>query len=77
MSGLNKDCLRFLCEKPACQSFAPAIVNCLIGPITLKQIQIIDALVAKFRKTHNATPEHETFKTPEQASPNFCNFGDT
>ena len=51
--------------------------NCLIGPITLKQIQIIDALVAKFRKTHNATPEHETFKTPEQASPNFCNFGDT
>ena len=32
--------------------------------ITLKQIQIIDTLVAKFRKAHNATPRHDTFKTP-------------
>ena len=45
--------------------------------ITLKQIQIIDTLVAKFRKAHNATPRHDTFKTPGQASPNPSNFGDT
>ena len=37
--------------------------------ITLKQIQIIDTLVAKFRKAHDATPQHDTFKTPGQASP--------
>ena len=45
--------------------------------ITLKQIRIIDTLVAKFRKAHNATPRHDTFKTPGQASPNPRNFGDT
>ena len=38
--------------------------------ITLKQIQIIDTLVAKFRKAHNATPRPDTFKTPGQTSPN-------
>ena len=38
--------------------------------ITLKHIQIIDTLVAKFRKAPNATPQHGTFKTPGQASPN-------
>ena len=38
--------------------------------ITLKQIQIIDTLVAKFRTARDATPQHDTFKTPEQASPN-------
>ena len=32
--------------------------------ITLKQIQIIDTLVAKFCKAHDATPQHDTFKTP-------------
>ena len=37
--------------------------------ITLKQIQIIDTLVAKFRKARDATPQHDTFKTPGQASP--------
>jgi len=37
----------------------------------------IDTLVAKFRKTHDATPQHDTFKTPKQASPNPSNFGDT
>ena len=45
--------------------------------ITLKQIQIIDTLVAKFRKAHDATPQHHNFKTPGQASPNPSNFGDT
>ena len=45
--------------------------------ITLKQTQIIDMLVAKFRKAHNATPQHDTLKTPGQASPNPSNFGDT
>ena len=45
--------------------------------ITLKQIQIIDTLVAKFCKAHDATPQHDTFKTPGQASPNPSNFGDT
>ena len=44
---------------------------------TLRQIQIIDTLVAKFRKDHDATPQHDTFKTPGQASPNPSNFGDT
>ena len=44
--------------------------------ITLKPIQIIDTLVAKFRKAHDATPQHDTFKTPGQASPNPSNFGD-
>ena len=34
-------------------------------------------LVAKFRKVHDATPQHDTFKTPGQASPNPSNFGDT
>ena len=29
--------------------------------ITLKQIQITDTLVAKFRKAHDATPQHGTF----------------
>ena len=43
----------------------------------LKAIQIIDTLVAKFRKAHDATPWHDTFKTPKQASPNPSNFGDT
>ena len=42
--------------------------------ITLKQIQIIDTL-AKFRKAHDATLQHDTFKTPGQASPNPSNFG--
>ena len=45
--------------------------------ITLKHIQITDTLVAKFRKVPNATPQHGTFKTPGQASPNPSNFGDT
>ena len=45
--------------------------------ITLKQLQIIDTLVAKFRKAYDATPQHDTFKTPGQASPNPSNFGDT
>ena len=44
--------------------------------ITWKKTQIIDTLVAKFRKAHNATPRHDTFKTPGQASPNPSNFGD-
>ena len=43
---------------------------CDYNYITLKQIQIIDTLVAKFRKVHDATPQHDTFKTPGQASPN-------
>ena len=50
---------------------------CNSNHITLKQIQIIDTLVAKFRKFHDATPQHDTFKTPGQASPNPSNFGDT
>ena len=45
--------------------------------ITLKQIQIIDTLVAKLRTARDATPQHDTFKTPGQASPNPSNFGDT
>ena len=45
--------------------------------ITWKQIQIIDTLVAKFRKAHDATPQHDTFKRPKQASLNPSNFGDT
>ena len=36
----------------------------------LKANQIIDTLVAKFRKVHDATPQHDTFKTLGQASPN-------
>ena len=28
-----------------------------------------------FREVHDATPQHETFKTPGQASPNPSNFG--
>ena len=43
---------------------------CNSNYITLKQIQIIDTLVAKFRKAHNATPRPDTFKTPGQTSPN-------
>ena len=43
---------------------------CNSNYITLKHIQIIDTLVAKCRKAHNATPRHDTFKTPGQASPN-------
>jgi len=35
--------------------------------ITLKQIEIIDTLTAKFRKAHDTTPQHDT----------FSNFGDT
>ena len=42
---------------------------CDFNYITLKQIQIIDTLVAKFRKARDATPQHDTFKTPGQASP--------
>ena len=40
--------------------------------ITLKQIQIIDTLVAKFCKAHDATPQHDTqdtrtsFSKPQQ-----------
>ena len=49
---------------------------CDFNYITLKQIQIIDTLVAKFRKARDATPQHDTFKTPGQASPNPSNFGD-
>jgi len=30
---------------------------------------MIDTLVVKFRKARNATPQHDTFKTPGQASP--------
>ena len=32
--------------------------------ITWKKTQIIDTLVAKFRKAHNATPRHDTFVKP-------------
>ena len=42
---------------------------CNSNYIILKQIQIIDTLVAKFRKADDATPQHDTFKTPGQASP--------
>ena len=45
--------------------------------ITLTQIKIIGTHFTKFRKTHNATPQHDTFKTPRQASPNLSNFGNT
>ena len=34
-------------------------------------------LVTKFRYAHDATPQHDTFKTPGHASPNPSNFGDT
>ena len=44
--------------------------------ITLKQIQIIDTLVAKFRKAYNLTPQHDTFKTPGSFSKPL-QFGDT
>lgn len=45
-------------------------------PTTWKQNRITDTLVAKLYKAHNATPQHDIFKTPEQASQNPSNFGD-
>ena len=54
-----------------------AVQACNSNYITWKQIQIINTLVAKFRKAHDATPQHDTSKTPKQASPNPSNFGDT
>ena len=54
-----------------------AVQACNSNYITWKQIQIINTLAAKFRKAHDATPQHDTSKTPKQASPNPSNFGDT
>ena len=51
--------------RSACMDF-PRGKHATPTNITLKQIQIIDTLVAKFCKAHDATPQHDTFKTPGQ-----------
>ena len=54
-------------ERAACRSACMdfRVQACNSNYITWKQIQIIDTLVAKFRKAHDATPQHDTFKTPK------------
>ena len=64
-----KDVREARCMQIRLHGFFPGQA-CDSNYITLKQIQIIDTLVAKFCKAHDATPQHDTFKTPGQASPN-------
>ena len=54
--------------RSACMNFPSTSMRLQLH--NLKANQIIDTLVAKFRKVHDATPQHDTFKTPGQASPN-------
>ena len=44
------------------QAWIFPVQACDSNYMTLKQIQIIDTLVAKFRKAHDATPQHDTFR---------------
>ena len=59
---------------PACMDFCGASTQ--LQRHNLKEDPIIDTLVAKFRKAHDATPQHDTFNTIKIFS-KLTNFGDT